>query len=248
MSKTLLITGATSGIGRATALLAAKNGWNVAITGRRADRGQALATELAVLGAKSLYVRADAAIEADQKRAVEETVARFGGLQAAFNNAGIEGDVFKPIVDSTEDNYHKVFDINVLGVLTGMKYQIPAILKSGGGSIVNNSSVVGQIGLGGMAIYTASKHAVIGLTKAAALEVSKAGVRVNSVAPAVIETDMFDRFAADDKTKQFMASLHPIGRVGKVDEIAHTVLWLISDGAGFVTGQTIAVDGGFTAQ
>ena len=176
----------------------------------------------------------------------------FGGLHGAFNNAGIEGEL-GPSVEATHENYRKVFDINVWGIAAAMKHELPAILatvgESGGGSIVNNTSALGLIAMPNVGLYAASKHAVIGLTKAAALESSSKGVRVNAIAPAVIETDMFDRFAGgNDDAKAYMKSLHPIGRFGQPNEIAEPVLWMLSNESSFVTGQTIAADGGFTAQ
>src|SRR5205814_9971177 len=167
----------------------------------------------------------------------------------AFNNAGIEGDVKPTLIDQTEANFDAVMNINVKGVWLSMKYEIPQMLKTGGGAIVNCSSVAGVIGFPGIGIYSASKHAVIGLTKTAALEYSAQGIRVNAVNPAVIDTEMVDRLAVGvDMKKDDFATLHPIGRIGRVEEVAEAVLWLCSGKASFVTGHSLLIDGGFTAR
>jgi NAD(P)-dependent dehydrogenase (short-subunit alcohol dehydrogenase family) len=166
----------------------------------------------------------------------------------AFNNAGVEWG--GPVTEASEADYRRVFDINVWGVLASMKHEIPALLKTGGGSIINTSSVAGSIGMPGASVYIASKHAVEGLTKAAALEVARQGIRVNAVAPGGIITDMLDRFAGgtESDAAKYLTSLHPIGRLGQVREIAEPVLWLASEASSFVTGQIIKVDGGWTTQ
>jgi NAD(P)-dependent dehydrogenase (short-subunit alcohol dehydrogenase family) len=171
----------------------------------------------------------------------------YGRLDLAFNNAGIEGDV-KPLVDQTEANFDAVMNINVKGVWLSMKYEIPRMLEQGGGAIVNSSSVAGVVGFPGIGIYAASKHAVIGLTKTAALEYSARGIRINAVNPAAIDTEMIDRLADGLNTKKDdLSTLHPVGRIGRVEEVAEAVLWLCSDRASFVTGHSLNVDGGFTA-
>jgi NAD(P)-dependent dehydrogenase (short-subunit alcohol dehydrogenase family) len=246
--KTALITGGTSGIGEATALAFAKAGANVVLTGRREKEGEAVAEKVRKHGVRGVFVRADAVSDKDTRRAVEEAVSLTGKLDFAFNNAGYEG-VWAPLIEQTEENYTKTFDINVRGVLLSMKHEITAMLKTGGGSIVNNASVAGSIGFPGASVYVASKHAVIGLSKSAALDYAKQGVRINVVSPAAIKTEMFERAFGNDAEKMaYMGSLHPIGRVGHVDEIASAVLWLCTPGAGFVTGFDLKVDGGFTAQ
>ena len=245
--KVILITGATSGIGRHTAIAAAKAGAKVAFTGRREDRGQELESEITNAGGEALYIKADATSEADTKRAVDQTVAKFGALHGAVNNAGYEGQ-FAPAQDFTEDNYRKVFDVNVLGVHLSLKHEIPALLASGGGSIVNTSSIAGLIGLPGGSVYIGSKHAVNGITKSVALEVVQQNIRVNAICPAGVDTDMFDRFTGNDEGKAAFAAQHPIGRVGTTDEISNLILWLLSDESTFVTGQAIAADGGWTAR
>lgn len=177
-------------------------------------------------------------------------VKEFGCLDVAFNNAGVEGTLAL-LTDATAEQYQQVFDVNVKGVFLSMKYEIPAMLKTGGGSIVNTSSVAGHIGMPTVGIYIASKHAVNGLSKTAALEVAKQGIRVNTVSPAAIQTDMLDRFIGDEQAeqkKQGFAAMHPVGRIGTADEIASAVLYLSSPGASFITGTDLLVDGGFTAQ
>jgi NAD(P)-dependent dehydrogenase (short-subunit alcohol dehydrogenase family) len=179
---------------------------------------------------------------------VEHAVKTGGRLDVAFNNAGVEGDVKPTIIDHTEANFDAVMEVNVKGVWLCMKYEIPQMLKTGGGAIVNCSSVAGVIGFPGIGIYSASKHAVIGLTKAAALEFSGQGIRVNAVNPAVIDTEMADRLVDGmNMKKDDLTTFHPIGRLGKVEEVAEAVLWLCSDKASFVTGHSMMVDGGFTA-
>lgn len=248
--KVVLVTGATSGIGRETVLEIARQGASVAFTGRRAELGESLLGEVeAIAPGRGLFVRADHAKEADNKRAVDETVARFGRLDGAVNNAGVEGEM-GPITEVTVENYRHVYDINVLGVLLSLKHQAPAILKSGGGSIVITSSGLGHIGMPNVAIYTGSKHAVEGIAKSAALELAPQGVRVNTVAPAVVETPMAERFIGPggDEAREYMKSLHPIGRFAQPIEIAQPIVFLLSDESSFITGQSLRADGGMTAQ
>jgi NAD(P)-dependent dehydrogenase (short-subunit alcohol dehydrogenase family) len=246
--KTALVTGATSGIGRSTALAFAKAGAQVALFGRRQEEGDAAVKEITAAGGKAIFVQGDISKEEDVQRLVKTTVNTFGGLNFAFNNAGVEGD-FVPTHEQTAENARTVMDINVLGVLFSMKHEIPAILASGGGAIVNTSSILGQRGIQGGSVYNASKFAVNGMTQVAALEYTGEGIRINSVCPAVIETDMADRFlGGNEEMIGFMRSQHPIGRFGKSSEISDAVLWLCSEQASFVSGINLPLDGGYTAK
>lgn len=251
-NKVALVTGGTSGIGKVTALALAAHGVHVVLTGRRAAEGNAAAAEAiragAAHGAKALFVQGDITDEAHIEKAVAAAVGIQGKLDFAFNNAGVEISGV-PTVDATPADYRRVFDINVLGVLLSMKHEIRAMRAGGGGSIVNNCSVAGSIGAAGMGIYMASKHAVHGLTKSAALEVATENIRINSVSPAVIETPMADRLLGhgDADRVAYMLGRHPVGRFGKPEEIAAPVLFLFSNGASFMTGTDIAVDGGLLA-
>jgi len=244
----VLITGALTGIGRATALAFARDGAAVVVSGRRDEAGHALAAELRALGARAEFMRADVRIEAEVRGLVEQTVERFGRLDVAVNNAGTEGQL-GPLTEQSEDNYRSTFDTNVLGTLLALKHEMRVMLRQGAGAIVNLSSVAGQVGFAGAAVYAASKHAVEGLTKSAALEGAAAGVRVNAVAPGPVQTDMLDRFTGgnEDAKNGFLASL-PARRAGSTDEIAQAIVFLASDKARFLTGQCVAVDGGYTAQ
>src|SRR5262245_44801909 len=243
--KVALITGGNAGIGRATAIEFAKHGANVVISGRREKEGNAVIAEIKALGGEAIFVKTDVSKDGDVKAMIEQTLETFGRLDFAFNNAGVEETV-TPLPDQTEDTYDQIMDINVKGVWLSLKHEIPAMLKTGGGAIVNNSSIAGLVGFAMTAVYVASKHAVIGLTKAVAVEYAKQNVRVNAVAPGTIETRMF--LDVTPEIKQLLESTTPIGRVGKPEEIAGTVIWLCSDSASFVTGQTLAIDGGYTAQ
>ncbi|MDY3558843.1 glucose 1-dehydrogenase [Gemmata sp. JC673] len=246
--KVVLVTGGTSGIGRATAVAFAREGAKVVLSGRREKEGLAVAEAITTAGGSAHFVRADVANEADVKRLVDETVAKFGRLDVAFNNAGIEMVV--PLTDATEADYRRVFDINVWGVVASMKHEIAAMLKTGGGAIVNTSSVVGHSGMANVALYSATKHAVEGLTKCAALEYAKQGVRVTAVAPAAIVTEMIDRFVGGEDTEpaKGLAAMHPVGRMGRAEEVAEAVLYLASENAKFTTGVSLPVDGGWLAQ
>jgi len=245
--KVVLVTGGNAGIGRATARQFAKLGAQVVVSGRRETEGHAVVAEIEELGGKALFVKTDVSKESDVKAMVERTLATFGRLDCAFNNAGIE-QALTPLPDQTEETYDQIMDVNVKGVWLSLKHEIPAMLQNGGGAIVNNSSVAGLIGFATAPIYAASKHAVAGLTKSVALEYAKQNVRVNAVAPGAIETRMFRDFATAPEVRQMLESAHPIGRIGRPEEIASTVIWLCSNDASFVTGQIFPIDGGYTAQ
>lgn len=247
-SPIVLITGALTGIGRTTALAFARDGATVVVSGRREPEGQALAAELQALGATAAFIRADVREEADVRALVEQTVTRFGRLDVAVNNAGTEGGT-GPITEESAANYEAIFDTNVRGVLFSMKHEMRAMMAQGSGAIVNVSSIAGLVGMAGASVYVASKHAVEGLTKSAALEGAATGVRVNAVAPGPIQTDMLDRFTGRnaDAKAGLLASI-PAKRAGTVDEIAQSIVFLASDKARYLTGQSIAVDGGYSAQ
>lgn len=243
----VLITGALTGIGRATALAFAREGVHLMVSGRRDTEGRALVEELRALGAQAEFVRADVRNEEEVSALVNAAVARFGRLDIAVNNAGVEG-LLAPVTEQSRENYINTFETNVLGVLLSLKHEMRVMQTQGAGSIVNISSVAGHVGMPGASVYVASKHAVEGLTKSAALEGAPHGVRVNAVAPGPIQTDMLDRFIGDDAGKaQFLATL-PIARAGKPDEIAQTILFVASDKVAFLTGQSITVDGGYLAR
>lgn len=247
IDKVALITGATSGIGRATAIAFAEAGAKVVLAGRREEEGAQVVREIEQTGGEALFVRTDVSREADVQALIAKTLERFGRLDCAFNNAGVYLDA-GPVTESTGDIFDQTFHINVRGVLYGLKHQIPAMLKTGGGAIVNTSSVLGLRAIAGAPIYNASKYAVIGLTKSAAIEFATQGIRVNAVCPAVIETDMTTEFRGNPDMRNFVLGKHPVGRFGKSEEIAAAVLYLCSPGAAFTTGIALPVDGGWTAQ
>ena len=242
-TQVVLITGALTGIGRATALAFAKEGARLVVSGRKEEAGRSLATELRDLGAEAEFVRADVRREGDVRNLVDQAVARFDRIDVAVNNAGIEGQT-GPIVEETPENYSATFDTNVLGVLLSMKHELRVMQKQGQGSIVNLSSGAGHRGVPGAAVYAASKHAVEGLTKSAALEAARFGIRVNAVAPGPVETGMLERFTGGGEGKaNFLAGI-PLKRAGRPEEIAQAIVFVASDKASFVTRQIFGVDGG----
>jgi NAD(P)-dependent dehydrogenase (short-subunit alcohol dehydrogenase family) len=246
--KTALVTGGTSGIGRETAIAFGAAGARVAVCGRRQGEGEETVQLVEQAGGAAAFFRADVAVERDVDALIDGVISSFGRLDYAFNNAGIEQNA-QPLPEQTEATFDQIMAVNVKGVWLAMKYEIPAMLATaGGGAIVNSSSIVGVIGFPKVAIYTASKHAVIGLTKAVALEYAQQNVRVNAVSPGAVETPMFERFTGkEDSARAQLASMHPMGRVARPEEIANAVLFLCSDHSSFVTGHTLAVDGGFVA-
>lgn len=247
LGKIALVTGGTSGIGRETAVLFAKSGAKLVVSGRRETEGKETLDLIRAAGGDGLFVQGDVSKAADVQALVQKTVDKFGRLDIAFNNAGIEG-TWVPIVEQTEEDWNRVMDINLKGTWLCLKYELQQMLKqSGGGAIVNMSSIAGLMGSAGAATYIASKHGVIGLTKTAALESAKSGIRVNAVCPAVIETAMGDRIFGAPEINKRVLSFHPIGRFGKPMEVAEAVLWMCSDRASFMTGQTLVLDGGFLA-
>ncbi|MGA2550278.1 MAG: glucose 1-dehydrogenase [Burkholderiaceae bacterium] len=247
MSKpVVLITGAITGIGRATALAFAREGARLVVSGRREQPGQALAAEIRGLGAEAEFIRADVRREEDVRGLVDAAVARFGRLDVAVNNAGTEGRP-GPLTDQTAESYAETFDTNVLGTILSLKHEMRVMLTQGKGSIVNLSSTMGSRGAAGASMYVASKHAVEGLTKSAALEGAALGVRVNAVAPGPIETEMLDRFTGSAERKAGLIAGVPAKRVGTPEEIAQTIVFLASGKAEFLTGQIVGVNGGKTA-
>jgi NAD(P)-dependent dehydrogenase (short-subunit alcohol dehydrogenase family) len=242
----VLITGAVTGIGRATAFAFANEGARIVVSGRRDDAGEALATELRALGVEVEFVRADVRRENEVQNLVDKTVARFGRLDVAVNNAGTEGKL-GPVTEQTADDYAATFDTNVLGVLLSMKHELRVMQAQGSGSIVNLSSTMGHRGAAGASLYTASKHAVEGLTKSAALEAAAFGVRVNAVAPGPIETAMLGRFTGNADRKAGVVAGVPLKRAGRPEEIADAIVFAASGKASFISGQIIAVNGGKTA-
>jgi NAD(P)-dependent dehydrogenase (short-subunit alcohol dehydrogenase family) len=242
----VLITGALTGIGRATALAFAREGARVVVSGRRQDAGEALVGELRATGVEAEFVRADVRHEDDVRNLVDSTVTRFGRLDVAVNNAGTEGAP-GPLVEQNAESYASTFDTNVLGTLLSMKHELRVMQAQGFGSIVNLSSTMGQRGAPNASLYVASKHAVEGLTKSAALEAAAAGVRVNAVAPGPVETAMLNRFTGSAERKAGLVAGVPLKRTGTPEEIADAIVFLGSGKASFITGQIINVNGGKTA-
>jgi NAD(P)-dependent dehydrogenase (short-subunit alcohol dehydrogenase family) len=242
-----LVTGGTSGIGRETGVLFAKAGAKVVVAGRRETEGEETIELIRAVGGDALFVRTDVSKASEVDALIKKAVEKFGRLDVAFNNAGIEG-VWVPIISQLEEDWDRTIDINLKGVWLCLKYEIRQMLKQGGkGAIVNMASIAGLIGTAGAATYTASKHGVIGLTKAAALETARSGIRINAVCPAAIETPMAERVFGDPQVHKVVLGNHPIGRFGRPAEIAEAVLWMCSNRASFMTGQSLVLDGGFLA-
>ncbi len=243
----VLITGALAGIGRATATAFAHDGASVVVSGRRDEEGRALVAELRELGGNAEYIHADVAIEDEVRALVEGAVTIFGRLDAAVNNAGFTGGT-GPLATQTEQAYDTVFNTNVRGLLFCLKHELRLMIEQGHGSIVNLSSTFGERGGAGASLYAASKHAVNGFTRSAALEVAADGIRVNAVAPGPVATAGLAAFAGSPDMTAALAADVPMGRLGHVDEIAEVIQFLTSDQARFITGQIVAVNGGKTAR
>ncbi|MDE2400412.1 MAG: SDR family oxidoreductase [Burkholderiales bacterium] len=244
--KNSLVTGASSGIGRAIALAYAREGANVVVSDVNRDGGEETAAMIRSQGGDAIFVAADISRPEDCNKLVERVIAHYGHLDVACNNAGISGDM-APTADYPLDAWERVIGVNLSGVFYCMKYQIPQLLKTRG-AIVNMASILGQVGFANAPAYTAAKHGVVGLTKAAALEYSAQGVRINAVGPAFIHTPMIAGMESDPATRDSLVALHPIGRLGEPDEVAELVLWLSSKRASFITGAYYPVDGGFLAR
>lgn len=246
--KIALVTGGGSGIGRATALALASEGAKVVISDVVVAGGEETVKMIKAAGGEATFVKADVAKPADVEALIKKIVDTYGRLDCAFNNAGIEGDM-ATTADCSQENWDRVIDIDLKGVWLCMKYEIPQMLKQGSGAIVNTASVAGLVGFVGLPAYVAAKHGVNGLTKTAALEYAKQGIRVNAVCPGVIQTPMVDRlFKNQPAAGEIIAAMEPVARLGKPEEIAQAVVWLCSDAASFVTGLPMAVDGGLIAQ
>jgi NAD(P)-dependent dehydrogenase (short-subunit alcohol dehydrogenase family) len=241
----VLITGALSGIGRAAAVSFAKDGGPVVVAGRHDEAGKALAEELRSFGSEAEFINADVRDEGDVRALVDQTVAQFGRLDVAVNNAGTEGQV-GPITGQTAESFAATFDTNVLGVMLSMKHEVRVMREQGKGSIVNISSTYGHKGAAGASVYVGSKHAVEGLTKSVALETATSGIRVNAVAPGPIDTGMLTRFTGTQENKAALAAQVPMGRLGRTEEIASAIVFLASDQASYITGHIFNVDGGRT--
>ena len=249
--KIALVTGGGSGIGRATAILFAREGAKVMVTDLNGDAAERTKEEIIARGGEAAAVQADVSSDEDARAMVKATVETFSGLDIAFNNAGIEG-LISPAHEYPLEDWRRILDINLTGVWLGMRYQIPWMRENGGGSIVNTASILGLVGAANAPAYTATKHGVIGLTKSAAIENAKDGIRVNAVSPGYIETPLVMergvQAGKDEAVLEELISLHPMGRLGQPEEIAEAVVWLASDAASFVTGHALAVDGGYVAR
>jgi NAD(P)-dependent dehydrogenase (short-subunit alcohol dehydrogenase family) len=239
--KVAIVTGGSSGIGRATAIALGKEGVKIAIAARRAKEGEETVRLVKEAGSDGIFVNTD------DVKSLEKIIKTYGRLDYAFNNAGIE-EMMTPLIDQTSEIFDQIMNVNVKGVWLCMKYEIPEMIRTGGGALVNMSSVAGVMGFPQMPIYIASKHAVLGLTKSAALEYAKSGIRINAVAPGGVETDMAKRVGADHQFVETLTSMHPIGRITDPEEIANAVVWLLSDKASFVLGHTLLVDGGMISR
>lgn len=245
--KTALVTGGASGIGRSAGLLYAQNGARVVISDVDEERGKETAQEIGAAGGEAIFVRADVSRPEDCQNLVATAVGQYGRLDIAFNNAGIGGES-NPVADYSVEAWQRVIAINLSGVFYCMKYEIPAMLNAGGGAIVNMASVLGKVAFANAPAYVSAKHGVLGLTEAAAVEYAQKGIRVNSVGPGFISTPMIAGLEEDPQLRDWLVSLHPIGRLGKPEEVAELAIWLSSDRASFITGSYYPVEGGYLAR
>lgn len=243
--KTALVMGGTAGIGRSTALCFASAGANVVISGLGADEGREVESVVRAAGVGAMFIEADVSRETEVQQVTARAVERFGRIDAAVNNAGIEGR-FGPVHEATAEDFERIIGVNLKGVWLGMKYQIPHMLSKGGGAIVNTASSAGVTGIPNVALYTASKHGVVGLTKATALELAASKIRVNAVAPGPVDTGLLHRMIGGNIDVSVIAGQVPMKRVSAPEETARAIVWLCSDEASFVTGHTLVVDGGLT--
>jgi NAD(P)-dependent dehydrogenase (short-subunit alcohol dehydrogenase family) len=244
-NKIALVTGGTSGIGKAAALAFGAAGAKVVFSGRREREGEEVADLMRASGIDCLFVRSDASIEQDVNALIQKTVEHYGRLDIAFNNAGFEG-LIKPLHEQTAKDFDDLMMINLRGVFLCLKYEIQQMLAQGSGVIVNNSSILGLVGFPGSSPYVTSKHAIIGLTRTAALDYAQQGIRINAVSPGFIQTEIVDRLIQAGLTQEKIESITPMGRIGRPEEVASAIVFLCSDSASYITGQSLVIDGGYT--